>query len=198
MKTNPNENVRVLSSGSCLTDAEITTLSSVMGDFRKIDQFDLDELSTATNIPVEKLINIKSSIETVKRLYYSFYNLPSIRSPEDAHNAFRFLQFENHEQFWLGIVDNGGRLTSRIKIKTGSTSFALLTPAELFREVFKLQGHRIVLVHNHPSGNITPSDEDLKFTKLIAKAAKLLGIELLDHVIIGAYASYSFREHLLI
>lgn len=83
-------------------------------------------------------------------------------------------------------------------IATGSVSYAYISPAELFRKALIRNAVMIVVLHNHPSGDPAPSDEDIRMTEDLNRGAKLLGLKLADHIVIGDHQYFSFHENQLL
>jgi len=104
------------------------------------------------------------------------------------------------EKFWVGCLNRKNRLLKRVEISSGTATAALAHPREVFREAVRESAAAIVCVHNHPSGDPTPSQADVQVTRMLRDSARALDIELLDHVILGQTARdpagrgyYSFR-----
>lgn len=98
----------------------------------------------------------------------------------------------------LLMLNTKSRLIGETNISKGTVNASLITPRELFIEALQKNAVSIVLMHNHPSGDPTPSREDMLITKRILDAGALIGIELLDHIIIGNNQYMSFREEALL
>jgi DNA repair protein RadC len=120
---------------------------------------------------------------------------PAFRAPEDAA---RFLlpRFgaKALEEFGVLVLDTRNRLKRVHVVSTGSLNGALVHPREVFREATMLQAAAVIAFHNHPSGDPTPSREDRELTLRLFRAGKLLGIDLLDHVIVASGRYWSFKE----
>lgn len=99
------------------------------------------------------------------------------------------------EQFWVLNFDNQLQLKSLTKLYSGSVNEALVRHAEVFRQAIIENCPRIIITHNHPTGNLTPSSDDIKTTKGIFKSGKILDIEVVDHFIVGNGSWYSMQEH---
>lgn len=104
------------------------------------------------------------------------------------------LRYLDHEEIHALFLDNQNRLLREEMMSRGSVNSAALTPREIFLSALRHHAVGIILVHNHPSGDPGPSEEDIFFTKRTEEAGRLLGITLMDHVIIGDHAYYSFKE----
>lgn len=105
------------------------------------------------------------------------------------------------ERFWVLCLDRKNRLLRRIEVTKGTATSCLAHPREVFREAIKISATAIIAVHNHPSGDPAPSRADIQVTRQLRESAKVIGIELIDHIIIGQRARdpqglgyYSFNE----
>jgi DNA repair protein RadC len=105
------------------------------------------------------------------------------------------------EHFWVLCLDRKNRLLKRIEVTKGTATNCLIHPREVFREAIRHNASAILAVHNHPSGDPAPSRADIQVTRQLRESAKIVGIELIDHIIIGYKARdpqklgyYSFNE----
>lgn len=117
-----------------------------------------------------------------------------VRSPEDAANVFQDLKYKNQEQFEVAFLNTKNKVISRKTIFKGSLNASIVHPREIFREAVKLSAASIVCAHQHPSGDPTPSREDIEVTKRLVECGKMMGIELLDHIVIGDPKYISLKE----
>jgi DNA repair protein RadC len=99
-----------------------------------------------------------------------------------------------HEEFWLLLMDTRLRLIRKVPISRGDLSGATVHTREIFKEAIKESAAAVIAVHNHPSGDPSPSREDREFTRQLAEAGKFLDIRLLDHLIIGREGYVSFAD----
>jgi DNA repair protein RadC len=99
-----------------------------------------------------------------------------------------------HEEVWLLTLDGRNGLLSASRIAQGGLHGCALTPRDVLRPALRAGGSAIVLVHNHPSGDPTPSDEDLRMTEALAVATGVVGLELLDHVVVARGGATSLRD----
>lgn len=104
----------------------------------------------------------------------------------------------DQEQMILMMLNTKNRLSGELMISKGTVNASMVSPREIFLQALHYHAVSIVLVHNHPSGDPAPSRDDLSFTKRVQEAGILLGIELLDHIIIGDRKYMSFRESRLL
>lgn len=118
-----------------------------------------------------------------------------ISSPNDSAELFRtFIQDCDREHMILCCMDTKNQPTSISVISIGSLNSAIVHPRELYKVAILSNSASIIIAHNHPSGDISPSHEDIVLTNRIDEAGKIIGIKLLDHVIIGKDAYFSFKE----
>ena len=104
------------------------------------------------------------------------------------------LSGELREYFYIILLNTKNTIISAEEISIGTLSSSLAHPREVFKPAVKKSAKSIILLHNHPSGDVTPSNEDIKLTLRLEQAGKLLGIEVLDHLIIGDGKYLSFKE----
>ena len=111
---------------------------------------------------------------------------PSVNTPEDVVElcASRFRGLDR-EHFWCLSLNTKNRLLKMSEVSVGSLNASIVHPRELFKDAVKASAASVVVVHNHPSGDPTPSGADIQLTRRLVKAGDVLGIELLDHVVIG-------------
>lgn len=119
-----------------------------------------------------------------------------IRSARDVANFVRtkVLQDNSKEHVVLLCLDGSHSVAAYNVVSIGTATSAPIHPREVFQAAILAGSVSIVLAHNHPSGSTEPSPEDIKVTKLMQDAGKVVGIKLLDHVIVGDYDHYSFQE----
>lgn len=118
-----------------------------------------------------------------------------VRSPEDAARYFNDLEGLQQEHFEVIFLNTKNVVIGRKNIFKGSLNASIVHPRETFKEAIRLSAASIIVCHNHPSGNASPSREDLEVTKRLAEVGKICGIELLDHVVIGTEGKYvSLKE----
>jgi DNA repair protein RadC len=105
------------------------------------------------------------------------------------------------EKFWVLCLDRKNRLLRRIESTSGTATCSLVHPREVFREAIRLSAAAIIVVHNHPSGDPAPSRADIQVTRQLREAAKVIGIDLIDHIVLGQRSKdpqglglYSFNE----
>ena len=120
-----------------------------------------------------------------------------IQSPEDVFNIAQKVIKANEyaeENLWLITLDTKNNITGIFTVSTGSLNSTIVHPREIFKRAVLQNAASIIICHNHPSGDPVPSQEDINITKRIYDAGKILGIELLDHIIIGDNKYTSLKE----
>ena len=101
----------------------------------------------------------------------------------------------DREHFWALALSTKNQLLRMVEVSVGSLNASIVHPRELFKEAVRISAASVVVVHNHPSGDPTPSGADIQLTRRLSKAGDVLGIELLDHVVIGDGGAHaSLRE----
>lgn len=161
-----------------------------------IHQFSISRLMRIKGIGKVKAIQISCISELAKRLARTSYedSLCFSNPSSIAGYYMEELRHEKQEIMKLLMLNSKAKLIGESDISKGTVNASLITPRELFIEALQKNAVSIVIMHNHPSGDPTPSKEDMLTTKRIREAGLLIGIELLDHIIIGNNCYVSFRE----
>lgn len=165
-----------------------------------IHQFSFQSLMKLKGIGKVKAVQILCLSELAKRLAKASAK-PRLRfssSQSVAEYYMEDLRHNNQEVMKLLVLNSKADLIDEIDISKGTVNASLITPRELFVEALKKEAVSIILLHNHPSGDPTPSRDDILTTKRISEAGYLVGIELLDHIIIGNNCYVSFQEEKLL
>jgi DNA repair protein RadC len=154
------------------------------------------ELSTARGLGPAKVAQLKAALELGRRLVVeSPEERPQIRAPADAANlVMSQMGLLEQEHLCTMLLDTKNRVLSTPTIYVGSLNTSLIRVGELFRAAIRANCASIIVLHNHPSGDPTPSPEDVAVTKQIVEAGKLLDVEVLDHLIIGRQRFVSLKE----
>lgn len=151
----------------------------------------LEEITKIKGIGKVKAIQLKAICELAKRINaVSSYKEKQILCPKDiAEILMEKMQFEKQEILKVAILNNKNKLIRIKDIAIGGGNFVSTTIKSILNEAVKIEANKIILIHNHPTGDPTPSKQDIEFTKNVKKASEILGIQLLDHVVIG-YGRY--------
>lgn len=158
-----------------------------MGDLNFLKHITLEELMQIKGIGRVKAIQLKAVCELAIRMSKpSNYKRVLVKSTNHIANlVMEELKLEKSEHVKLFLLNNKNEIMKNVEISKGGTSFANVNMKEIISEALKIKSPKMILVHNHPTGDPTPSDADIKFTDQLYNAAKLFDIELLDHIIIG-------------
>lgn len=177
-------------------------LSSSCGDsgILNIHSCTLEKLRSIRGIGNVKAVQILCLSELAKRLAKAtakeglILSLPSTI----ADYYMEEMRHQKQEHMKLLMLNSKSKLLGEKDISKGTVNASLVSPRELFIEALEKQAVAIILIHNHPSGDTTPSEHDILLTKRVQEAGRLIGIELLDHIIIGNNCYMSFAEEQLL
>ena len=156
------------------------------GDLRFLMQISINELQEQ-GLSLGESARIKALSGIFNRLFYPINpKLLELNSSEDVVKWFMSeLRFEKTEFIKIVILNNKNKVLKISTLSKGTSNNASITPKEILSEPLKMKANKIILVHKHPSGDSKPSLKDIQTTRIIKKCADLMGIELLDHIIIG-------------
>lgn len=161
----------------------------------KLFECSLKELQKIKGIGPGKAMQILSMAELGKRYNQSKNPITKITSAEDVYNYFKDkLKDKKQEEFWILVLNSQNIITKEELIAKGILDSAIIHPREIFRPAIKNSAKKIILVHNHPSGDPKPSGEDLEITEKIMALGKEMDIKVLDHVIVGDEGWWSWKE----
>jgi len=166
---------------------------------KRLLKMQYEDLTKIKGIDSAKACTILAAIELVKRaLKIGEATLPIIHSTKDVIAQSVYLRDKTREHL-MGIYLNArNEMVFKKPIFIGTLNANLVHPREIFNEALKQNAASVILVHNHPSGDAEPSQDDLEITKRILEAGKIMGIDVLDHVIITKNKVFSFKEKGLI
>jgi DNA repair protein RadC len=166
------------------------------GGLRGLTDQSVEQLRELRGIGTAKALQILAALELGKRIARTeVEDSPIIRSPKDVSVlVMEDLRYLQQEHFVALFLNTKNRVIGRETLSVGSLNAAIVHPRELFRAAVKRSAASIICVHNHPSGDPTPSPEDLSLTSRLSEAGHIIGIELLDHVIIGDRRFVSLKE----
>ncbi len=173
-------------------------LLSNFGNLKNIASATVEELTQIKGIGLAKATQLKAALELGRRLeeQSTDTNKLTVRSPEDAVKAVRNkLKGKKREHFIALSLDTRNHLIGIHTISIGSLDSSIVHPREVFKEAITSSAASVIFVHNHPSGDPTPSDDDIKLTKRLVDVGEIMGIEVLDHIIIcdTCYSSMKSR-----
>ena len=162
-------------------------LLSKFGNLKNLASASVEELTQVNGIGPAKAAQIKASFELGRRLDDSSSESPKItvKSPEDAIKAAsNQLKGKKKEHFLVLCLDTRNHLINTHKVSIGSLDCSIAHPREVFKEAISSCAASVIFMHNHPSGDPTPSEDDIKITKRLVEAGEIIGIEVLDHIIV--------------
>ena len=189
----------VLRSGSKkygIKDISHNILSSV-NNISELKNKSINTLSNIEGMSKIKAIELCAAIELGRRVYEDnkYENLVKFTNPNTIINYFYSLfKDKKQEYFYVIYLDNQKNYIDKKLLFKGTVNYSLVHPREIFKEAYLLSASNIICIHNHPSGDATPSENDIELTKKIKMISNLHGIGFLDHIIIGNNNYYSFYE----
>jgi DNA repair protein RadC len=177
-------------------------LLNTFRSLRALDGAPISELCKINGVGPAKAAQVKAALEIGKRL--SREKARRLKRIENPGDAFRYvlryygpyLRDAVKELFCIILLDRKNRPIHHLEISRGSVSASIVDPKEIIKEVSLRSASSVILVHNHPSGDVEPSADDLKATGCVTRACACLGVRVLDHIIIGKNAEdfFSFSE----
>lgn len=172
------------------------SLLDTFRNLRNIDAASISELSSIKGLGIAKIAQIKAAFELGKRLMGESSEGKPVFSSGHTVYAYFAPRFKNlkKEIFISILLDAKNRLIREFKISEGILTNSLIHPREAFREAIKEAAASIIFVHNHPSGDPTPSRDDITITERLKNTGDIIGINVLDHVIIGDGKYVSLKE----
>ena len=168
------------------------------GGLRGLADASFTEIRAQHGVGVAKAAQIKAALELARRLQLEALDTrPQVRSPQDAARILAPRMSElGDETLQVMLLDARHRVIEISQVAQGSVNTVGARMADIFREAVRLNSPAVILAHNHPSGDATPSQEDAALTRSAAEAGKILGVEVLDHVVVARGPSnfVSLRE----
>lgn len=171
-------------------------LRSVGNSLHELGKQNLGDLIKVKGVGPAKAISILAALELGRRRagLHHIEKVP-IKSSETVFNLFHPLLGDlEHEEFWLLMLNRSNKILGRFKVSQGGLSGTVIDTRIILKKALDNLSSSIIICHNHPSGNNQPSDADVKITEKLKKAAEMLEIKLLDHVIIAEKSYFSFAD----
>ncbi len=170
-------------------------LLRAFGDVRGIAGASVEQLAGVRGVGPAKAVQLKASAEFARRI--AIAPRQRQRTLETAEDAAAYVQpllaDKKKEHFLAVLLDTRHRVIRVAPIAVGSLSASLVHPRELFKEAIAASAAAMIIAHNHPSGDPTPSEDDGRLTKRLVASGRMLGIEVLDHLIVGAASTVSLK-----
>jgi len=174
-------------------------LLSQFGSLQKLAEAGIEELSSIKGIGLAKATQIKAAFEIGRRLSTQTpsYKSKELTDPEKVYQLIKSKIKDYHKEHFYIIALNS-RNHSIAEVSIGSLNASIVHPREVFAEAIKNKAASVIIAHNHPSGDPEPSDDDLEMTKRLVEADKILGIEVIDHIIVVKNNFFSLKNKGLI
>jgi len=166
---------------------------------QELGRCSISDLKKVNGVGEAKAIIIVAALEIGRRREQALIpEKAKIEKSSDAFQIFSFLADLPHEEFWILLMNRNNRVIGRKRISEGGISGTVVDSRILFKHALDLLTSSVVLCHNHPSGNVNPSESDIQLTRKLKEAGKLLDIAIVDHIIIGDKNYFSFADEGLI
>lgn len=191
---------RGISGESVLVTAQ--RILNKFGNLKDLASASLEELSKIKGVGLAKASQIKAAFELGRRKedsFYQYYQQKRIKIPEDAVNLVKSrLKGKKKEYFLVLLLSVKNQLLNIVEISKGSLDSNIVHPREVFKEAISASAASCIFIHNHPSGDPTPSEEDIQLTRRLKEAGEIIGIDVLDHIIVTDLKFVSLKEKTLL
>lgn len=174
-------------------------LLSRFGSLQKLAEASIEELSSIKGIGLAKATQIKAVFEIGRRVSTQVlsYKSKELTDPKKVYQLIKSKLKDYHKEHFY-IIPINSRNYSIAEISVGSLNASIVHPREVFAEAIKNKAASVIFAHNHPTENLEPSDEDLEITKRLVDSGKILGVEVIDHIIVTKNNFFSFKAQGLI
>ena len=166
------------------------------GKLRELPYLAVEELMEIKGIGPAKAVQLKAALELGRRMVVASrgYNV-DITSPEDVFNyMMEEMRYLEQEEFRIILLNIKNKVLGVETVFRGGLNSSIVHPREIFRLALRRSAASLILLHNHPSGDPTPSAEDISVTRRLVEAGEIMGVSILDHIIMGEGRFLSFRE----
>ncbi len=167
------------------------------GNLKGMAAASVEELAQVRGIGLAKATQIVASFELSNRLegYSETAKQPLVRTPEEVVGVVGGrLRGKNKEHLLALLLDTRSRLIKLAEISVGSLDASIVHPREVFKEAVAASAASIIFVHNHPSGDTTPSEDDIKLSKRLTEAGEIMGVDVLDHIVVAGKSYLSLKR----
>ncbi len=172
-------------------------LLSQFGSLKGMAGASVEELAQVKGIGPAKAAQIKAAFELANRLesYQGSATTLSLKNPDEVAALVKGrLRGKKKEYFLALLLDTRGQLIKMAEVSIGSLDASIVHPREVFKEAISASAASVIFVHNHPSGDPEPSEDDIKLSKRLAEVGGIIGIDVLDHIIIGDKSFFSLKR----
>lgn len=182
---------------SCSVKEVALKLLSKLQTLSSLQDESIESLSSLKGIGPVKALHLLACVELGKRVFMrSYQDHVRYTNPKDIYESIRYLFVgKKQECFYALYFNQKQELLERKLLFMGTVNRSVVHPREVFKEAYLLSASSVICIHNHPSGDVTPSMEDIRVTKALIEIGEMNGIPVLDHLIVSDDAYYSFREH---
>jgi DNA repair protein RadC len=166
------------------------------GQLRELPYLTVEELMELKGVGPAKAVQVKAALELGRRMVVASrgYNV-DITSPEDVfHYMKEEMRYLEQEEFRIILLNIKNKVLGVETVFRGGLNSSIVHPREIFRLALRRSAASMILLHNHPSGDPTPSAEDISITRRLVDAAEIMGVHILDHIVMGEGRFLSFRE----
>lgn len=180
---------------SAVTIAQLI-LDQAGGNLHELGKWSIKQFQHFKGMGEAKAITIAAALELGRRRQLSdLRERPRVANSRDAFNAIAPLLTDlHHEEFWLLLLNRNHEVFARERLSSGGTAGTVVDVKMLFKAALEGRATAVVAIHNHPSGSLAPSQEDINLTKRLAQAGQIMDLPLLDHLIISERGYYSFAD----
>ncbi len=188
--------LRTGTEGESVVDQARAVLGAAGNRLRGLAELRLPDLCRVKGIGPAKAAQLLALVEIAKRFgEEEFAPGAAFKGSYDVYAHFRErLALERHEEFYAVLLDNKNRKLKDIRISQGSLTSSIVHPRDVYLPVIRESAAAVIFVHNHPSGDPTPSREDVEITRRLREVGELVGVRVLDHVIVGRGRYVSFVD----
>ena len=170
---------------------------SVFGGIKNLKNINYNEVKNIKGIGEAKACSLAALSEISKRMNRKIVSLKGVRLNR-SDKVFDFYKTKinsSQEQFYCVYLDAGKKVIEEKLLFIGTANYSLIHPRDIFKEAYLINATGVICVHNHPSGDVKPSKEDINMTIRLREVGVIMGIKVIDHVIIGDDKYYSFLEN---
>ncbi len=176
----------------------VNVLSQILlekyGGLENLINLPLESLMENDGIGLTKAIKIKSLYYINQKVKYNNKKKYKVQCSKDIYNYIKAYELKEEENFYILCLNNNNEILGHRHLFKGNLNSVMISPREIFKEALFINSKKICLVHNHPSGNVTPSRADIKSTDLLIQGASLIGLQIIDHIIIGSNTYFSLND----
>ncbi|MFZ9943953.1 MAG: RadC family protein [Bacteroidia bacterium] len=182
--------------GEPVTELAERILRSVSHDLTRLSKMSLHELSAFKGMGPVKAVMVLAALELGRRrrLAVASSKVKVVSSSDVADIFIPMLSDLGHEEFWVLLLNRANQVIERHQVSKGGVAGTVVDPKLIFKKALEVTASALVLCHNHPSGNRSPSEADIHLTKKIADAARLMDMQVIDHIIVAGDGYYSFSD----